>query len=447
MLVVGFARTGKALCNFLLRRGARVKISEKKPRNELDRSLSEIEKKGVQVETGKHSAESFTEADLIVSSPGVPWLPELEKAEDKGIRILSEIELASHFLKGKIVGITGTNGKSTTATLTHKILKEGGLNAFLAGNIGTPLIQFVEDSQDNHVYVTEVSSFQLKHIERFRASISVFLNVSPDHLDWHSSFDDYLESKKRLLSTQHEDDIAVLNHDDPLIHALIGKVKPQVYTFSRQTEVHKGCFLRGDWIILKDRQEKKLMPASDIPLFGIHNLENVMASALVGYILGIPLPRIRESIVNFRGLEHRLEKIATLGGIEFYNDSKATNVDAALKSIQSFNRKIILILGGRDKGGDFKKLRQPAAERVKKAILIGEAREKIKKTLEGYVPLETVSSLKEAVRLGYSEAETGEVVLLAPACTSFDMFQNFEDRGKAFKHEVSALEKDLDTDG
>ena len=447
MLVVGFARTGESLCNFLLRRGARVKISERKPRNELDRSLTEIENKGVQVEAGKHSTESFTEADLIVPSPGVPWIPELEKAKDKGIRILSEIELAYHFLKGRIVGITGTNGKSTTATLTHKILKDGGLNAFLAGNIGTPLIQFVEDSQDNHVYVTEVSSFQLKHIERFRASISVFLNVSPDHLDWHSSFDDYLESKKRLLFTQQEDDIAVLNHDDPLIHALIEKVKPEVYTFSRQTEVHKGCFLRGDWVILKDRQENKLMPASDIPLFGIHNLENVMASALVGHILGIPLPRIRESIVNFRGLEHRLEKIATLGGIEFYNDSKATNVDAAMKSIQSFDRKIILILGGRDKGGDFKKLRQPVADRVKKAILIGEAREKIKKTLEGYVPLETVSYLKEAVRLGHSEAEAGEVVLLAPACTSFDMFQNFEERGKAFKREVLALEKDLDTDG
>lgn len=445
VLVVGFGRTGEALCNFLIRHGAAVKLSEKKTREELSPSIADWERRGVVIETGKHSQLSFTEADLIVPSPGVPpSIPEIDTAAKKGVKILSEIELASLFLKGKIVGITGTNGKSTTATLTHKILKEGNCQAFLAGNIGTPLISFVENSEDSHVYVTEVSSFQLKHIEHFRASISVFLNISPDHLDWHPSFDDYYESKKKLLSTQEECDTAILNKDDPLIWDLKKEARSRVVAFSRKSEVDRGCFIRGDWLILRESSDEKLIRTSEISLFGIHNLENVMASALVGLGMGIPAVRIRESIKSFHGLEHRLEKVAIIGEVEFYNDSKATNVDASLKSIQSFDRKIILILGGRDKGGDFKKLRDPIAEKVKKVILIGEASDKIRKALAGSVPMKAVSSYKEAVRLGYAEATAGEVVLLAPACTSFDMFQNFEERGRVFKKEVYALKKDTE---
>ena len=445
VLVVGLGRTGEAICDFLLQHGAHVKVSEKKTKEELGPEITDWEKKGIVMETGEHDEASFIEADLIVPSPGVPWIPELGAAVKKGIRILSEIELAYLFLKGKIVGITGTNGKSTTATLTHKILKEGGHQAFLAGNVGNPLINFVENSLDNHVYVAELSSFQLKHIEQFRAPVSVFLNVSPDHLDWHPSFDDYYESKKKLLSTQRENDITILNKDDPLVWELKDKTKSRIYAFSRKTEVDRGCFLRDNWLILKDSREEKLMRAPEIPLFGIHNLENVMASALVGHALDIPVSRIRESVASFQGLEHRLEKVTTLRGIEFYNDSKATNVDASLKSIQSFERKIILILGGRDKGGNFQKLKEPVAEKVKKVILIGEASERIREVLGGSVPMETVSSYKEAVRVGYSEADAGEVVLLAPACTSFDMFQNFEERGKVFKEEVLSLRKDLET--
>jgi len=444
VLVVGLGRTGGALCDFLLNQGARVKISEKKTLEEHSQAVMGWKKKGIQFEMGGHKKESFLEAELIVLSPGVPWLPELEAAQNQGIKIISEIELAYLFLRGHIVGITGTNGKSTTATLTHKILKDAGLPAFLAGNIGTPLISFVEHSRNDRIYVTEVSSFQLKHTEHFRASISVILNISPDHLDWHSSFDDYYRSKKNLLATQNENDTAVLNQDDPLIWTMKEEAKVQVYSFSRKTEVEKGCFIQGDWIVLKDKGEERLIKTSDIPLFGIHNLENVMAAALAGHILGVPLPGIRESVESFQGLEHRLEKITTIQGIDFYNDSKATNVDAALKSIQSFERKIVLILGGRDKGGDFKKLKGQVAEKVKHVLLIGEAQEKIKKALEGSVPMKSVSSLKEAVRAGYTQAEAGEVVLLAPACTSFDMFQNFEERGRIFKQEVLSLAKDLE---
>ena len=233
VLVVGLGRTGEALCDFLLQHGAHVKVSEKKTREELGPEITDWENKGIVMETGKHTEASFIKADMIVSSPGVPWIPELDAAVKKGIRILSEIELAYLFLKGKIVGITGTNGKSTTATLTHKILKEGGHQAFLAGNVGNPLINFVENSLDNHVYVTELSSFQLKYIEQFRAAVSVFLNVSPDHLDWHPSFDDYYESKKKLLSTQRENDITILNKDDPLTWDLKEKTKSRIYAFSR----------------------------------------------------------------------------------------------------------------------------------------------------------------------------------------------------------------------
>ncbi|MQY57395.1 UDP-N-acetylmuramoyl-L-alanine--D-glutamate ligase, partial [bacterium] len=267
VLVVGLGRTGEALCDFLLQHGAHVKVSEKKTREELGSEITDWENKGIVIETGKHTEASFIEADMIVSSPGVPWIPELDAAVKKGIRILSEIELAYLFLKGKIVGITGTNGKSTTATLTHKILKEGGHQAFLAGNIGNPLINFVENSLDNHVYVTELSSFQLKYIEQFRAAVSVFLNVSSDHLDWHPSFDDYYESKKKLLSTQRENDIAILNKDDPLVWELKDKTKSRVFAFSRKTDVDPGCFLRDNWLILKDSREEKLMRTPEIPLF------------------------------------------------------------------------------------------------------------------------------------------------------------------------------------
>ncbi len=442
VLVVGLGSTGEALCNFLLHHGARVKVSEKKKPEEMGQKISSWEKKGVAVEAGTHDQKSFMEADLIVPSPGVPWLPELEAARANGVKIISEIELAYKFLKGKIVGITGSNGKSTTATLTQKILEEGGLKTYLAGNIGTPLISFVDNSEDDHIYVTEISSFQLEHIEEFRVSISVLLNISPDHLDWHPSFADYYEAKKKLIVSQREHDIAILNRDDPLVWALKEEGEFQVYAFSRNGKVSPGCFLNGDWIVLSNKEEEKLIKTSVIPLIGIHNQENIMASALVGHILGIPPSRIKEPIKNFRGLEHRLEKVATIRGVDFYDDSKATNVDATSKSIQSFDRKIILILGGRDKGGDFKKLRKPVKENVKSIILLGEAREKIKTALKGIVPMETVSSIEEAVRLGYSRAKPREVMLLAPACTSFDMFQNFEERGKVFKREVLSLEKE-----
>ncbi|MFW6131733.1 MAG: UDP-N-acetylmuramoyl-L-alanine--D-glutamate ligase [Candidatus Aminicenantaceae bacterium] len=446
VLVVGLSKTGEALCKFLLNKGASVTVSELKNNNQLSIHKAFWKQRGVTMESGEHKIKTFLNADLIIPSPGVPMIPELRAAKEKGIKIISEIELAYQFLKGKIVGITGSNGKSTTATLTHKILKEGGLKAYLAGNIGTPLISFVDQSRDDHVYVIEISSFQLQHIERFKVFVSILLNITPDHLDWHSSFDEYYEAKKKLVVSQYEEDIAILNLDDPLVRKLKNQGDYSVYGFSRKIKPKKGCYIDNDNIILSSEKNEIIMKTSEIPLKGIHNQENVMASILAGHLFHIQKEHIKNSIKSFQGLEHRLEKVTSINGIEFYNDSKATNVDAALKSIDSFNKNIILILGGRDKEGDFKKLKRSVEKRVKKILLIGEATEKIKKALKKTVPMDRVSCLKEAVNSGYFSAKNGDIVLLAPACTSFDMFENFEQRGRIFKKEIFEFKKILNNE-
>jgi UDP-N-acetylmuramoylalanine--D-glutamate ligase len=317
----------------------------------------------------------------------------------------------------------------------------------LAGNIGTPLISFVETSQDDHIYVTELSSFQLEYVKQFRAAISVLLNISPDHLDWHGSFADYFEAKKHLLARQEEEDITILNRDDSLVWNLRREIKSKVFGFSRSHRVTPGCFIEKEWLVCSNGEEESVIQTSEIPLHGVHNQENVMSSMLIGFLFGIPTQEMRDTIKAFRGLEHRLEEVASLQSVVFYNDSKATNVGATLKSLQSFDTKIILILGGRDKGGNFDLLREPVQEQVKKVLVIGEAKEKITRALKNGVPTESVSSMKEAVERGFAAASSGEIVLLAPACTSFDMFQNFEERGRVFKHEVFALMERVKTQG
>jgi UDP-N-acetylmuramoylalanine--D-glutamate ligase len=440
VLIVGLGKTGEALARFLLRREARVTISEIRSEDELGKRGRFWRDSGAAVEFGRHDARTFLASDLIIPSPGAAALPELQAAKRAGIKVLSDIELASRFLSGKIVGITGTNGKSTTATLTHRILKEAGLKSFLAGNIGTPLISFVDRSRRDHIYVTEISSFQLEHVDRFKADISVFLNISLNHLDWHDSFETYFEAKKKLVLGQGEMDIAILNRDDRLVRRLAGEIRARVYYFSRRQAVRRGCYVDDDELVLRDDgRDTRLMKSAEIPLPGGHNAENAMAAALVGHCLDVSARSIRSSIRSFSGLEHRLEKVLTLQGVEFVNDSKATTVDAAIKALESFDRTVVLILGGRDKGSDFRLLRRPVRKKVKKIILLGEATPKIKPALRGTVPTEEARSLGEAVRKSYAAAAPGEIVLLAPACTSFDMFRNFEARGRAFKREIRRL--------
>jgi UDP-N-acetylmuramoylalanine--D-glutamate ligase len=440
VLIVGLGKTGEAVADFLLRRGARVKISEKKAAGSLGGAAEAWMARGAEVEAGGHRLASFLEADLIVPSPGVPLLPEYAAAQAQGVPILSEIELAYRFLKGRIIGITGTNGKSTTTTLVHRILKDAGQKAHLAGNIGTPLISFVDRSRDDHVFVTEISSFQLEFIDAFRASVAAFLNVSQNHLDWHSSFEAYFLSKAKLILGQRAGDKAVLNRDDARVWGLKALAPSEVHGFSRRRPLGRGCFLRGDRIVLRmGAAERGLMPVGEIRLPGLHNRENVCAAAMIGALSGVEPRSMRATIRAFTGLEHRLEPVLTLRGVAFVNDSKATTVDAAIKAIESFDRPIVLILGGKDKGSDFTKLRRLVKARVKTVVLVGAAKDKIRAALQGAVPMAEAAAFGEVVPLAFAAASRGDVVLLAPACTSWDMFANFEERGRVFKREARKL--------
>jgi UDP-N-acetylmuramoylalanine--D-glutamate ligase len=448
VLVVGFERTGEALCSFLLGRGARVRVTEKKTAEALGERVRAFAERGVVFETGGHRPESFLEADLIVPSPGVPPIPELVAAREKGVPVLSEIEVAFRFLKGRIAGVTGSNGKSTTATLVHKILREAGLHSRLAGNIGTPLISFVERSRADDIYVTEISSFQLEYTELFTPAVAVLLNVSENHLDWHGSFGSYFAAKKKLVLRQGPDACAVLNRDDARVWGLAAKAASRVYGFSRKRPVRRGAYVEGDNIMVRDGgRPERVLPVRSIKLPGQHNLENVLAAALTGRILGAPAASIRRAVRDFRGLEHRLEDVLTVGGVRFVNDSKATTVDATLKALASFDRPGVLILGGRGKGGDFSGLRPAVRKRARQVVLVGEAADKIEKALGGVAPVVRAADYREVVRSAFAAARRGDVVLLAPAATSWDMFANFEERGRIFKAEVRRLAAGLKRTG
>ncbi len=439
ILVVGLGTTGEALCRFLLNHGANVMVSESRSAEEIGKKASVWTKRGIRIETGGHNLDSFMEADFIVTSPGVPDLPVLQEAARRGKQIISEIELASWFIQGRIAGITGSNGKSTVASLTYEILKESGHDVFLAGNIGTPLISLVEKGGKDAVYVTELSSFQLSRIDSFSVETAVILNFSQDHIDWHQSYENYIAAKLNLLRALKPGGTAVLNRDDPRVWEARRQYPGKTYGFSRENGPLPGCWLEKGWIYLDIGATEPCMPVTDIPLTGIHNQENVMAAALTARILGAEVHSIRTSVKKFKGLEHRLEKVRCLDGVTFYNDSKATNVDAALKSIQSFDRPVILILGGRDKGGGFSRLKPEIKKRIKEIILIGESRDKIRKEIDSAAATADADSMRDAVEKSFLSAEKGDVVILAPACTSFDMFDNFEQRGRVFKEEVRNL--------
>jgi len=476
VLVVGLARTGEATAEFLLRRGARVTITESKSREDLGPRAEYWTRRGVKLETGGHTLASFLNADLIIPSPGVPRHPEFAAAIARGIPVWSEIELAARHLKGKIIGITGTNGKSTTTTLLHRILKDDGRKAFLAGNIGTPLISFVDKSRDDHMYVTEISSFQLEYVHAFRAPLALILNLSGNHLDWHASMEDYAAAKAKLLFGQKAGDAAVLNREDAAIWAWKDAAVSDIYGFSGKRPVRRGAFIRAvcdnqdasgnrgsrvvcdsradrvdqvvsdnrddrvAWVVVRDEKgERRILPVSEIKLPGLHNRENVLAATAAAGLLGVAPSRIRASVRGFRGLEHRLEQVATIRGVSFVNDSKATTVDAALKALASFTRPVVLILGGKDKGSDFRPLRRAVRRGVKTVVLVGAAREKIRAALAGTVPLLEAGTYPEVIRTAYAAASPGDIVLLAPACTSWDMFRDFEERGRIFKREVRRL--------
>ena len=439
VLVVGLGKSGVASALFLKKHGARVTVSDTKSGDELRNEIPVLLDHGITVETGGHGDRTFRGQDLIVVSPGVPVdASPLVQARALGESVIGEIELAAQFLPGPIVAITGSNGKTTTTTLAGEIMTAGGFPALVGGNIGTPAISLAERAKPETVIVLEISSFQLETIQTFRPKIAVVLNVTPDHLDRHRTFEVYSDAKARVLENQQGSDFAVLNADDPTCVTMGTRTRAQVFWFSRQKEVQRGAWVRDGIILFRDQAgQREILPVSEISLKGAHNLENVMAAVCVGVLMGCAPQKIREAVGNFKAVEHRLEFVATIGGVDYYNDSKATNVDATIKALESFPANIHLILGGKDKGSDYTVLNELLRQRVKRVYTIGAAAAKIESQIKAEVV--HAETLENAIRKANAVAQPRDVVLLAPACASFDQFKNYEHRGKVFKDIVRSL--------
>lgn len=443
VLVVGAGRSGLAATRFLIGRGARVILTDTKERNSLNATIDGLigsvgNMGSLELELGGHRPESFRRCDLAVVSPGVPMsLPELELCRKAGTLIIAEIELAFRHLKGRIIGITGSNGKTTTTTLVARLLKGAGMQGNAAGNIGFPLTDFISGSTPEDLYAVELSSFQLEGIRDFRPWIGSILNLTPDHMNRYAGFEDYVAAKRRIFMNQDARDFAVLNADDAPTISLASEVKATPVIFSRLSEVRHGAFIRKGQVIFRDSEgERKLFPVNSVRLKGSHNLENVLAACTMALLAGALPESLEGSIQNFKGVEHRIEYVAEIDGVQYYNDSKATNVDAAIKAILSFPGNILLIAGGQDKGGDFSLLKEPVRKRVKRLVLIGEASEAILQFLGKEVETIRAKTMEDAVSLCRKQAQPGDIVLLAPACASFDMFRDYEHRGRAFKDAV-----------
>ena len=441
VLVVGLGKSGVASALFLHERGARVTVSDAKSEEQLRSEIPKLLDKGIAVETGGHGERTFRQQDLIVVSPGVPTNSEsLKQALSLGIPVIGEIELASRFLKGHILAITGSNGKTTTTSLAGEVVAWGGWESQVGGNIGTPAISLVAESTDDTYNILEVSSFQLETIQTFRPYVAVVLNISPDHLDRHGSMEAYTAAKARIFENQTDEDFAVLNADDPTCAQMARTVKARIYWFSRKKEVEHGAFVRSERIFVRDASgEHEIMPAGEIPLKGAHNLENVLAAVCIGSIVQCEPGRIRNAVKEFKAVEHRLEFVATVNGVDYYNDSKATNVDATIKALESFPANIHIILGGKDKGAPYAPLAPLLKERAKRVYTIGAAAPKIEEELTGAADIVKAGTLDVAVRKAAESAQTGDVVVLAPACASFDQFDNYEHRGRVFKEIVRSL--------
>jgi UDP-N-acetylmuramoylalanine--D-glutamate ligase len=446
VLVVGLGKSGVASAQFLQARGAKVTVSDAKSPEQLAGEIPGLLNRGIAVETGGHGERTFRGQDLIVVSPGVPADSDpLVQARVQGVPIIGEIELAAQFLQGRIVAITGSNGKTTTTTLTGEILAASGLPVVVGGNIGTPAISLVDQTTPKSFVVLEVSSFQLETIQTFRPFISAILNVTPDHLDRHRTLEAYVKAKARIFENQKESDFCVLNADDAAANALTSRAKCPVLHFSRRREVTAGAFVRNGKILFRDNQsEREILPievlsVAEITLQGAHNLENVLAAVCIASLAGCPAEKIGQAVRAFKAVEHRLEFVAEIGGVRYFNDSKATNVDATIKALESFPANIHLILGGKDKGSDYSVLNGLLRERVKQVYTIGTAAEKIARQIREAARIVPAGTLENAVHRASATAQPGDIVLLAPACASFDQFQSYEHRGRLFKEAVQAL--------
>ncbi len=436
VLVVGLGRTGEAAAEFLAARGAHVTVTDSRNAKELAGKVRAMAPLGVVFELGGHRDETFTQADLIVVSPGVPpTIGPLVKAREKGVPITGEIELASQFVTQPLVAVTGTNGKTTTTSIIGEICRAAGLEAFVGGNIGNPLIEYIHRQEPADVVVIEVSSFQLETAETLAPQIAVLLNVTPDHLDRHTDMETYFQLKARLFARQGPGDTAITNLDDPVVQRL--QTRSKRLSFSRKERLGEGAYVEsGRIVLMTGGLEINSLPLAELNLQGAHNQENVMAALLVGMALGLDSNTAASAAARYEGLSHRVQLVGEFDGVEYYNDSKGTNVGAVIKSLESFDRPIVLIAGGRDKGSDFSPLRIPVRERVKLLILLGEAREAMAAVLAGETETIRVADMGEAVETARGLAVRGDVVLLSPACASYDMFDDYAHRGRVFSEMV-----------
>ncbi|NJD69250.1 MAG: UDP-N-acetylmuramoyl-L-alanine--D-glutamate ligase [Candidatus Methylomirabilota bacterium] len=440
-VVVGLARSGQAACRVLLKQGAVVIGTDRRDEHEIGADLSSLERDGVRLELGERYLRALPWADCVVVSPGIDLRePPFRRLRDAGIPLIGEVELAYRCSEATFIGVTGTNGKSTTTTLLGVILKEAVLPAHVAGNIGTPLCGVAPSLAAGEYVVTELSSFQLETIEAFRPRVAVLLNLAPDHLDRYDQVEAYYRAKARIFENQQPSDVAVINADDPLVLQAVVQTRGRTLSFSRTRALAEGAYVEDDQLVLVlDGRREALCRVSDLRIRGVHNLENALAAGLAAAAIGASLASIRTALTSFEGLEHRLEFVAEIGGVRYVNDSKGTNVGAVVRSLESFAEPIVLIAGGRDKHGDFAPLLPLVGERVKRLILIGEAAGVMRRALVSASAIEEAPTLEEAVRRAAAVASPGEVVLLSPACASFDMFTDFEERGRVFKTAVRGL--------
>lgn len=443
IVVVGLARTGVAVARFLAKQGARVIVTDMKAHADVAPYLAKLEGLPIEYQLGGHDKHSFLMADLIVVSPGVPMdIKPLLLARAQKRRVISEIELAAASITAPIAAITGTNGKTTTTTLTGEIFTASGFRTFVGGNIGNPLIDLVASGEQVDRVVVELSSFQLEGIEKFRPRVAVLLNISEDHLDRYANYQEYIDAKARIFENQTGDDFALLNLDDPLVAEYSGKVKSRIVPMSQKQELSQGIFYRDGMITFRWEGSEERFPTAGYLLHGVHNRENIMAALATCLLMGCDAAASQNAIAGFRGLPHRMELVRTVNGIPWYEDSKATNVGSVVKALASFEN-ITLIAGGKDKGGSYAPLAELVRSRVRHMVLIGEAKDRIAGELGQLTDTHLAESLEEAVQHAWELTGPGGVVLFSPACSSFDMFRDYEERAERY----SALVRALDGEG
>jgi UDP-N-acetylmuramoylalanine--D-glutamate ligase len=443
VLVVGLGKSGLSAALFLRKHGAQVTVSDTRSSTALAGEIPALLEAGIMVEAGGHGLLTFRRQDLIVVSPGVPLeTPEVKQVMAFGMPVIGELELASQYLQGKVVAITGSNGKTTTTSLVGKIFTDAGLPTQVGGNIGLPVIELIEKSTADTVNVLEVSSFQLETAVDFHPQIAAILNLTPDHLDRHGNFENYAAAKEKIFARQTMADALVLNADDRAVQMCAGKTQARVFWFSGTKVVRQGAFVRDGVVAFVAKEggtTEPVMPVSEIRLKGAHNVENVLAAVCIARVAGVSAEAIRSAVAGFAAVEHRLEFVAEKRGVAYYNDSKATNVDATMKAVESFAGGVHLILGGKDKNSDYSLLAPLLRKRVKAVYTIGSAAEKIERQLDGVVKMVTAGTMDAAVTAAAKVAVEGDTVLLAPACSSFDQFENYEHRGRAFRELVQGL--------